>query len=117
MRTPPRRCQSKQYTRKYRNAGSEREDSDIGPKVQIYIQKNNQQSGGPSPQRHAHRSTGPRQQQTFGEKLPNQPRASRAERYADCDFTFARGRACQKQIRDVGAGNQEDDSDNSQQDH
>ena len=48
-----------------------------------------------------------RQHQRFGEELPNDRRARRAERGANADFLRAMRRAVEQQVGDVGAGDEQ----------
>ena len=54
------------------------------------------------------------EQQTFDQELARQPAARRAEREPHAPFVAARGRASEQQIRDVGARDQQHQSDDDQ---
>ena len=60
-------------------------------------------------------ATGNRDHQALGEQLTNDVPASGAERRARSKFPLARGGANQQQIRNVGAGNQEHQTDGAKQ--
>jgi hypothetical protein len=64
-----------------------------------------------APLRHeqARRAAGGAQDEALGEQLPNQAATRRANRRADRDFSRTHGSARQQQVRDVRAGNQEDE--------
>ena len=57
------------------------------------------------------RPTGQSEQNTFREQLPNESKSARAESGANGNFAVTRGRAREKKIRDIGAGDEEDASD------
>ena len=57
-----------------------------------------------------------RQQQAFGEKLADEACAARAERGTDRDLFLSRERARQQEVCDVGARDQQDESDRAHQD-
>ena len=70
----------------------------------------------PAEERADDRSTGA-QHQTLGQKLPKQPRSSRAEGGANRHLALARRRARQNQVCDVGARNEQDQGDRPRQQH
>lgn len=72
--------------------------------------------GAPARQHYANDAAHRREQRGFGEDLPNEMPSAGAERHAHCHFLFAPGGARQHQIRDVRAGDQQDDSDRAEQD-
>src|SRR5262245_40083771 len=51
-----------------------------------------------------------REQNTFGQKLPDQSGPARAQRQPHPDLVGPGGAPRQQQVRDVGAGNQQDDA-------
>src|SRR5262245_7975287 len=51
-----------------------------------------------------------REQNAFGQKLPDQSGPARAQRQPHPDLVAPGGAARQEQVRDVGAGNQQDDA-------
>ena len=59
-------------------------------------------------QRRADHAGGQRQEQALGEQLSNQPPPARAERHADGHLALPRARARQHQVRDVGAGDEQE---------
>ena len=56
---------------------------------------------------HAGRSAEHRQQQRFGEELSDQTRPTRTDREPDGHFSGACRRSCEQQVRDVGAGDEQ----------
>ncbi len=52
-----------------------------------------------------------REENALEEELPHEPYAARSERDAERDLAPPRGRAREEEIRDVGAGDEEDDAD------
>ena len=56
-----------------------------------------------------------RHDHALDEQLTEEPAAIRAERMADGHLTLAAGGANQQQVRDVGAGNQENEPDRGQE--
>ena len=69
--------------------------------------------------RYASRSPRPppsdREHEAFREQLQHQPAAAGAERSADRHLLLANGRAHEQQVRDVCAGDQDDDRDGGEQ--
>ena len=61
------------------------------------------------------RSAGERQQRALGDELPDEPRAPGAERRPDGHLGLARGRPREQQVRDVDAGDQQDEADGAEQ--
>ena len=57
-----------------------------------------------------------RQEHAFGEQLTNQVAARRTDRRADRHLARAGDRAREHQVRDVGAGNQQDEAYRAEQD-
>ena len=63
------------------------------------------------------RSAGRRQQNAFRDELSKEPSSSSAERVADGELPFARRAAGEQEMRDVGAGNEEEQSDRADDSH
>ena len=55
-----------------------------------------------------------REDDAFGEELPGDPRPARAEGGADGELAGARGAACQQQVGDVAAGDEEHEADRAE---
>jgi hypothetical protein len=64
---------------------------------------------------HPERAADERQQQAFGEELPHQSSARRAERKTDGDFSLAHEPAGDQQVGDVGARDQKNQADHAHQ--
>src|SRR5262245_45372820 len=69
----------------------------------------------PRRQQYAQRSAEDRQQQAFGQQLPRQPEASRAQCRAHGEFLAPRLATRERQIGHVGAGDEQDEADRAQQ--
>ena len=67
----------------------------------------------PERDQQAHRSAQNRDQRAFRQQLPKQAPASCSERRADADLVFSRHRPGQQQVTDVGARDQQDESDSA----
>ena len=67
-------------------------------------------------QRDAERAADERQQHALGQQLPDQLAAGRAQRQPHRDFPLAHEPAGNQQVRDIGAGDQQDEADHPHQD-
>ena len=56
-----------------------------------------------------------REHERLGDDLPHQPGAAGAERGADGELASPRGRAAEHQVRQVGAGDEQDEADRAGQ--
>ena len=65
----------------------------------------------------AERAAGDADDQALGDQLAREAAPRRAERGADGHFAFAGAAAREQQVRDVGAGDEEDERDAGHQDH
>ena len=74
-----------------------------------------QQTTGPQGHHQSEGSTEEGQQRRFGEQLPNQPPAAGADRQTHGHLLLPRIAACQQQVGDVRAGDQQHDADQRQQ--
>ena len=66
-------------------------------------------------EQHAEDTAGQRQEHALGEQLTHQPAAPRANRHAHRHLARPRSPACQLQVGDVGASDQQQESDGTQQ--
>ena len=69
----------------------------------------------PERDQQAHRSAQNRDQRAFQQQLSKQAPASRTERRADTDLLFSRHGPGKQQVSDVGARDQQDESDRARQ--
>jgi hypothetical protein len=60
-------------------------------------------------ERHGESTADEREQQTFGEQLPNEPGSACADRDARGQLTLASGRPSEQHTHDVGAGDEQHD--------
>ena len=65
----------------------------------------------------AERATNQRQHDALGHQLPHDAQASRPERRADRELAHPKRRTRQQQVGDVGAANQQHESDDTQEQH
>src|SRR5262249_48888106 len=106
-------------------AGQEREragkaehdavDADLFSSRQIVRETAGQRVYAPGRQQQPYRAAGHGQQQAFGQQLPHDPPASRAERRADGDLLLSRFGSRQQQVGHVGASDQQEEADRDQQ--
>src|SRR5215510_9079965 len=82
---------------------------------QIGGRKFDQRLYSPHRQQYAQRAAEERQQQAFGQQLPRQPEASRAQRRAHGEFLAPRLATRKREIGHVGAGDEQDEADRAQQ--
>jgi hypothetical protein len=61
-------------------------------------------------------ASGEREDEAFGEELTNDAEARGSEGLADGEFAGADGGACEEEIRYVGTGNEQHESDDSHED-
>ena len=102
---------------------TEREGEDENARIEMNVVRPGQSGGcqgeeeieSPAREKHAGGATRQPEQDTFGEQLPNEPGAARAERSANGEFAMSRGGAGEEQIGDVGAGNEQDAADGAKQ--
>ena len=71
----------------------------------------------PARDEQAQRAAKRRQQARLGQQLPHEPPAARADRQAHGHLRRPAGRPRQQQVRDVGAGDQQDEPGDRQQQH
>ena len=68
------------------------------------------------PKRQPEHAAGQREQDAFGQQLPDDAAASRADGRADRDLALAARRAHEQQVGDVRARDQQDEADGAEQD-
>jgi hypothetical protein len=116
-----RRRQTKRNPGEHRDREGEREHAGIDRRRQRAIlrdarQQRSQSAQAPPCQPHGQTTAADRDNHTLGEHLPNQPGAGRADRRADRDFPAPRFGPRQKEVRQIGAGDQKYQPDRARQD-
>ena len=115
-----RRSQSEQQTRDHRQRHRRAQHVPVQIRMQSEIlapvrQQNRKESNPPHREQYAQRAADRRQQQAFGQELPDQAKSSRAHAEPHRHFAPPRRRTRQQQIRDVGACNGQDQPHHGQQ--
>ena len=116
-----RRHEANQHAREQRQAEAEghhaRVDDDAAGPWQHALGHERQRGADREPrEQHAERRAQQRQHDGFGQQLPHDPPASRAEGHADGQFAAPRGETRHLQVRDVDAGDQQHERHRPEQD-
>ena len=113
-RRAPRGRQAEQHAGQQRDGQRERQHTPIQTEVnaagqdsRVFVGQRQERALAPEGEEHADRAAQRREQHTFGQQLPDQTPAPRADRQPHTDLCAAQGRPRQQQVRHVGAGNQQ----------
>src|SRR6266516_5710715 len=114
-----RRRQAEDQTGRERDDHRERKhgavDADLLNVRQVEPAQRAKDAGAPEREQQPQRAAEQREQRAFGQQLADQAKPSGAESGADGDLTLARRRARQQQVRGVGAGDEQNESDRAEE--
>src|SRR5436309_4189250 len=114
-----RRRQAEDQTGRERDDHRERKhgavDADLLNVRQVEPAQRAKDAGAPEREQQPQRAAEQREQRAFGQQLADQAKPSGAESGADGDLALARRRARQQQVRGVGAGDEQNESDRTEE--
>jgi hypothetical protein len=115
-----RGSQAEEHGGQHRRAHRECQDRGVDPDAigtrQPRLEDRWQQIDAPHRHEQAEQATGHGKRRALGHQLPDEPAAAGAERDTDRHLTLADGGPCEHEVRDVRAGDQQQQPDRPKQD-
>ena len=114
--------EAEDHAGRHRENGGEGQDTRVNREILPDRQRQLQIRGDerveePVGEQQSEAAAGQREQRAFGDELPYQPKAPRAEREPERDFLAAARGAPEQEVRDVRARDEQDDANHRHQDH